>query len=479
MPLLMQSEIIPLDSGMGNVGRIALEAGSITAKVASLETLWSFFIDVVNDPDAATNRDPLFLEKAMRHPWVAACMGMRQEKVASMQTRVDAPEDPVNPDLAKAASRYIGRIWAALQRKDELFAQMQLGVLHGGIGHEWNWIRLPDGTQRPVEFTSIKKDRFKFDRTGQMCLLTRRQPVWGGYLGVTPTNPERPSRLPPGKFTYHRYQVIPGSWFQPEDEGYQYFGYGLDQPLYDVVMRDLACWYLQMEWLRQYGNPPRGLYVPTPSAQWQDDIRNIAKRFKTDSLVPIPSNVEEGQRIFEIIDAEVPNPSFNAFGEARKRHYDDIEAIILGSVGTLSQQDKGGYASHKSRQQSGPDLLAQRDAARICSTLNAQLVPAMLKFGPEQFRELDPADLPQIAIYDEQDVSGDVVDALEKASKLVPIGKRTMYRRLRIDEPEDGEETVEPPQEQSPYEHLDELNGGKDPAETGDEPSKAIGEDDE
>lgn len=477
MSFVMQSELVAPDSGSGSLPRYDIESIGGGGRVATLETMWSFFLDAVNDPDSALRKDPNFLETMMRHPQVSACMNLREQNVASMLTRVDSPEEPVNAEKAKAAAKYISTVWASIDNKDALFQQMQLAVLHGGVGHEWMWQAYEDGTQRPRRFFPVHKTRFLFDRQGQMCLKTRRQMVWGGYLGVTPTNPGHPTNLPLGKFTYHVYEQMPGSWNRPDDEGFIYFGRGEDEDLYDLVVRDLASWYMQMQWLQQYGNPPRLLYHPEPFSAWANVITKLGQRLMKDNLIPVYNTIQEGgHRAFELVNAEVPHPSFDAFGAIRKRHYDDIEAILLGAVGALSQQDKGGYASHKSRQQSGPDLLATRDATRICSTINSQLVPAMIKYGPQPLRDLDPADLPKIVLFNEDDVDA---EALEKAVKLVPVGKKFIYRRLKIDEPTEGEETVFHGNEQDPLKEIDGLAGGKEPGEDGeDEPRQPIGEND-
>ncbi len=476
MPIVMQSELIPPDSSGGSLGRMGIQSTEgLGGRVATLETLWDFFIDMVNDPDQVLQKDPGSLEKIMRHPRVSACMNMREQNVASMLTRVESPEDPVQKDLAEAAARYVGRVWAGIGNKDALFQQMQAAVLHGGVGHEWTWEKRPDGTQRPRDFMPIHKTRFTFDRRGQMCLRTRRQMVWGGYIGVTPSESGHPSNLPPGKFTYHVYERVPGSWFKPQDEGFIYYGRGEDEDLFDLVIRDLATWYLEQLWLNQYGVPPRILYHPNPVAQWADVIKQFAKRLRTDSLIPLFGDMSNNVRMFELVNAEVPAPTNDAFGAARQRHYDDIEAILLGTVGALSQQDKGGYASHKSRQQSGPDLLALRDATRICSTINSQLVPAILRYGPPEFQKIDFEDMPKIALYNEDDLDADTLD---KATKLVPVPRKFIYRRLKIDEPQEGEKTVFTGGQEDPYGSLDELKDGKNPGEPGDEPRKAIGEDD-
>lgn len=481
MSIVMHSELIPPDSNSGALGRYPVESiEGLGGRAATLETLWSFFIDMVNDPDGALQKDPGSLEKIMRHPRVSAAMNLREQNVASMMTTIKAPKKPLHPALALAAAEYVDSVWDSLDNKDALFQQMQASVLHGGVGHEWTWEKLSDGTQRPIAFTPIHKTRFTFTREGELCLRTRQQMVWGGYLGMIPSDPSKApthgTALPIGKFSYHVYERVPGSWFKPDDEGFIYYGRGEDEDLFDVVIRDLGTWYLEQLWLGQYGVPPRILYHPNPVAQWEDAIKQFAQRLRTESLIPLFGSMSDNKRMFELVNAEVPNPTTDAFGAARTRHYNDIEAILLGAEGALSQQDKGGYSAHKSRQQSGPDKLASRDAGRISSTLNTQIVPAILRYGPEEFRTLDRRDRPKILLYNEEDVDADTIG---KAADLVPVPKKYIYRQLKIDEPQEGEETVFTGGNADPYTDLEELNDGKDPAESGRTPKKAIGEDDE
>ena len=484
-PIVMSSELIPPESGAGSLGRQELESSEGNGRIATMETLWSFFIDMVSDPDMALAKDPDAIQKLMRHPQVSACMNIREQKIASMLSRVDPPEDPIDKGMAEAAAKYVKRVWNSLADKDSLFQNFQQAVLQGGVGHEWEWeYRKEDGTQRPYAFTPISKTRFTFTREGELCLRTRGQPVWGGYLGIIPTRPGKAPRhqpdVPIGKFSYHAYERSWGTWHRPDEEGFYYYGRGEDEDLFDLVMRDFATWFMEQQWLAQYGNPPRLLYHPHPVAQWKATIKNFAQRLRTDSLVPLPGLAEGTLRAFELIDAKVPNPTTDAFGQSRKRNFDSIEAILLGSVGVLSQQDKGGYAGHQSRQQSGPDMLAGRDARRIESTLNSQWVPAVLRYGPAPFRTMPKDDYPQIRLYNEEQVD---IEVLEKAVTLVPVAKSTIYRHLRIEQPkmgEDGqpaEEVVFLGQQQDPYGELEELKDGGEPADEvdQDEPRKPIG----
>ncbi len=479
MPILLQSYTLnPADTGMGEVMRPGIASMS-GERIATLETLFGFFVDAVMDPDKALAKDAAFIEKLMRHPRVSACMNIREQKVAILKSRVDAAEEAEDEQLAEAARLYAARRWAAIKEKDQLFQEMEQAVLHGGVAHEWIWEkRLIAGqpVQVPARHFPVHKTRFQFDRQGNLAIKTRTNPVWGAAVGSNPSNPQTPQTiLPMGKFVYHRYERSPGSWNAPDDEGYNYYGRGEDEDLYDVVVRDLSTWLLQQYWLKRYGNPPQMLYSPE-TTQWNGWAESIIADLLTKQIARVPGNTDaQGKRLFELSMPEVPSPSFDAFQNARKQHYNDIEAILLGSEGVLSTAEKGGYSGHKSRNEEGPDMLMRRDAARIGSTLSAQLVPAMLRYGPQEMQDLPTEMMPSIVLYDEQDI--DVGD-LETATKIVPVPRKFLYQAMRIPVPTvdrktgQMEEAVFNGGQSDPFEALE---NGAEPKDD-DEPRRPIGD---
>ena len=132
-----QLQLVPTDSGMGQVSRGRMQ-GQRGGRVATAETFFDFFIDVVPDPDEALARDPDFLRKLYEHPDVMAANEKRAKTVSQFTDRILPNPDYPDQKLAEQVASAIGEIWADIPNRHQLYYEMQQAVLRGGVRDtEW------------------------------------------------------------------------------------------------------------------------------------------------------------------------------------------------------------------------------------------------------------------------------------------------------------------------------------------------------
>lgn len=438
---------IPADSGIGGLFK-PFAHGQRGGRIATLETLYDYFINNVPDPDTAIAQDPDFDEKIRQQPDVHSCMRLRELTVASLpRSFKPSSAKGINPDAAQVVADYCEDVFKGMPNCVDLYRQMQNAVLMGGQGFEFIWVKV-DGAERPVEFYPVDKSRFVFDRLGNMAILTREYPVWGAYVEANPvrySSEEYAVTAPQGKFMYHKYMSEGGSWSRPANEGYLYWGRGEDTRLYLPVTFDHFVLRFRMKWLEKHGMPLSILYYPSSDEAPTQEIMRIAESIREESVVaiPRPPGIGTEKSFYNLEFVEPPSLGYDAFAqfsnEWTKPH---VEKILLGGANLLEVGDTGSYGATVDQRDAGSQIIFRYDAQNINETINRQLVPVICqKKWPGLPRKYYPA---HNLAPDEKTERLERLEALTQALQFVPIRKEDLYEAAGTTRPKEGEDVVEP-----------------------------------
>lgn len=443
---------IPTDTQSGNVYR-PIGVGQTGGRMAPLDSMFSYWIDYVGDPDEALQRNPAFFEKIAMHPDVQGAMRKRERNVASFPDSIIPNPRAQNRHVAKLVANYVGDVWSKIPQRHQLYENMQQAVLYGGMGIEWVWHRDNTGAfpiEYPVAWFPMHKSRFVFDRLGNMALRTRETSVWGTYIKANDVSQYlwKGGKNPPlGKFCYHVYRRQPGTWENPGLEGYIYYGIGECVALYYVVTFDWFVLNQRVEWLQTFARPARFLWYPDGDPV-QNQTAEVVSAIQNQSVITMPrAPGMDKDGLFAVEQMEVPSASYDAMDNfqstwARPK----INIILLGSAEEQQQEEgKGGYSSHVSRQESGPKVYYAYDAMNIESTINTQLIPAIVWW---KFPNLPLEYMPRLQLDTDQGKDRkQELEILEGAQKLgLPITISYAQRQTGIPAPEKDEPLLEAPQ---------------------------------
>jgi hypothetical protein len=444
---------IPADSGMGPVYR-PLAKGQSGGRLATPETLYDYWLNAVFDPDQALAVNPNILNEIHAHPDVSAAMLKRSMTVAQFEEVIGPNPQAPDKKLGEEIAAMTRRIWDAIPHRIRLYQEMAYyATLEGGIGHDWVWHRDATGLQRPVDHWMVHKSRFVYDRQGNLALRTRTTPVWGTYVAANEMNDDliRASEVPRGRIVYHMFLSRPGMWEQPDLEGYQYFGVGLDIPLSYLVTFGFFAMRMWSKYMEKFGIPPYKFYYPQNIAM-TPQLRAIAHSIRAESVIQLPriaGGEKDGQ--YAVDPLEVPTAQFNWFQDTVKWITEKVYSLILFQADASGgENSQGGYSKEVSKHDTGPSVAYKFDAKNISDTINADLLPAI---ALQRFPNLPPEYMPvhSLQASEERDRTQEA-DVAEKAMKILPLVEDELYKRFGFTKPEPGEKTVggEAP-EQSPF----------------------------
>jgi hypothetical protein len=448
--------VIPADSGNGNVGR-PRAAGPQGGRIASLETFFDFYINNVPLPSEARSINPNFEQVLRMHADVAAAHDKRTITVAAMPWRVEPNPDAPDKHYAEVIADHCRRCVKKIPNFSQMVEMLQYAVMVGGQGIEIVWDQDATGVETPRSWHPVHMTRFSFDRLGNMALLTRDTPVWGAYISGNPQGIYT-RQLPRGRFIYHMHRQGQGQWDHPEFAGYEYYGIGLDVPLYYVVTFDVFCLKFRMKFLERYGMGTSVLYYPE-NRKNSNEILKIADSLRGESMISVPRLMGTSQdannfnSLYKVEQLDMPAGTYDYFaGFSDQYTLPRVNAIMLGSSseakGGSSEDNGGGYSKAVTEKDSGPSIWFKRDAENIGSTLTDQFLPAIvLGRFPNTPKEYWP--IFSIEPKEEKDRAQEL-DIIEKAMKMVPIGKAHIYDAADLPVPKPGEETVGGEQQQQP-----------------------------
>ena len=379
---------------------------SLGTRVGGLDKLFYTLVQgIVDDPDYAIKKDSKIYRRMERDPQIFYCLQVRKIATAALPWVIKTPpgfeNDAQATHLASEAEKRIRQI----PRPCELFTNILSALLPGLSVSELVWKLNSNGRYIVGAHFPMNKDRFKFSIDGQLRLLTKRSP----YKGMA---------LPDYKFIRHTFNATDGSWKDPADAGYIYFGRGLaDTPLYHYFYFKLTALRFLMYALERYGNPSKILYTGSQNTKLASRLYEIMTALKNDSVVAIPGSAQDVK-----VDIIKPIPSRVLFMEFMKYVDSLVTKTILGQeLMTEVSMPYGSYAAAKVHKGVFHQIV-EMDRKSLVATLNTTL----MRFDAELNTPNVPIELRPIFAFKSA--------ALENATEFLSLVKGAVELGLTVSE---------------------------------------------
>jgi len=354
-------------------GLYQVSSNYLSEQFAGFDKLFLTLVEgIVEDPDFALRKDSRIYERMARDPQIYYCLAVRRAATAGLSWSI-TPQDAYEKDtkaqeIASAAEKRIRRI----PQFNELIDNILDALLPGLSVNELCW-QIDNGEYIITEHYPRNKDRFIFDREGNLRLRSQRAPTRG-----TP--------VPPYKFITHRFNISDGSWIRPQEAGYIYFGRGLaDTPLYHYFYFKVQILRAMMRALERVGIPQKFFYTSSQSKALADKMHEILSSLENDATVVIPG--KKGEMNVDVTRAVASTQTFSAAIE-----YIDklITRAILGQELMTQMPAVGSYAAAQVHA-SVFDRIVESDRLLVQDTLNRSLMLYDAQLNtPELPRELRP-----------------------------------------------------------------------------------------
>jgi phage gp29-like protein len=336
--------------------------GALTTHWSGIDKLfYTLVMGVVEDPDFALRKDPRVYERMLRDPQIYYCLEVRKAATIGLPWIITPPnefqKDPMGLQYAQASERRILRI----PRFSELLNNTLDALLPGLSVNELVWRLHQRGNIQEYivcDHYPVNKDRVRFDKDGNPRLLSRRSPVQG-------------EPFPAYKFLTHRFNISDGSWAQPQDWGYVYYGRGLaDTPLYHYFYFKITALRFLLKSLERYGDPFKLFYTGAQNAALASKAHEILASLQNDSSVVIPGKRGE-------VNVELPRPGSSGGLFVSFLEYIDkaITRSILGQE-LMTEMPATGSGSYAAAQVHASvfSRLVESDKSLLEDTLNNTLM---------------------------------------------------------------------------------------------------------
>jgi phage gp29-like protein len=331
---------------------------ALTSRVGGFDKLFDTLVNgIVDDPDYAMKKDWRIYERIGRDPQIFYCLMVRKAATAGLPWTVMPPtgyeRDPYALKFAQAAEMRIRKI----PRLSSLLGNLLEALLAGLAVCELVWEVDESGYYVVRRHYPMNKDRFKFTNTGALRLLQ-------------PNSPNDGKPVPDYKFIVHTYSVADGSWKEPGNSGYVYFGRGLaDTPLYHYFyFKTLALkYYLQS--LERYGNPTKLIWSGGQNPELATKLTEVMLALKNDSVINIPG--KKGEVDVEIVKSPVSAQLFSYFIEYVDRL---ITRAILGQDLMTENISSTGSRAASQVHKSVFGWIAEEDKNALQQTLNETIM---------------------------------------------------------------------------------------------------------
>ena len=251
-------------------------------RYGNFDTLFYHLVSgVVEDPDYALKKDSKVYARMQRDPQIYYCLEVRKKATSSLQWAIAPPEgytkDAGAMKLAAEATKRIKQI----PRFVELLNNILSALLPGISINELVW-KLNDKRQYVVKnHFPMSKDRFVFDREGTLRLKQPLSPITG-------------VQVPDYKFLTHTFNITDGSWRNPQDAGYVYFGQGLaDTPLYHYFYFKVTAIRFLLKGLERHGHPFKVFYTGGGNPALLERMNTIMLALQNDAVVAIPGRYKD------------------------------------------------------------------------------------------------------------------------------------------------------------------------------------------
>ena len=354
-----------------------------------------------------------------------------------------------SPDASEAESArmidYLKEVWNGIPSIRMMHYQQQLAVLHGGSGHEVIWA--PDAIQtlRPVAFHPVHMKQFRADRLGNLCLLTREQPVWGAYVATEPKmiggslGADKMYATPifPGKFMYHTHIKMTAPFDRSQDAGYQYYGRGEAVCLYKIVKFSYYNIQMCMKYNEKHGMPQTIAYYPNQTVD-QDQVNAVINSFRDEAIVSIPRRPgmpHDG--LFKVEYLMPPKLTTDIFMNFEREWTNpQIERVLLLSIGTMQGGKIGSsLATMVEGSQMGTELAFEWDSENIADTISTQLIPYIIWNVPK-WRKVPLAHMPRYSLSAQRSRTRlNELSVVERVNAHVPVSAYDYYNASGVQPP--------------------------------------------
>jgi len=394
-------------------------------RVADFRRLFAFWIDIVEDPDISSKKDPNIHIKMMRDPQVYGCFTIRSLATSSLPRAIVPGGDD---DLSRMYAKKIQTMIEGIPNLPMVLKNILLAVPMGLSVNEIVWYVNDELDVVPHNLYPVHKDRFVFDLDGNLNLRSPVDVFWG-------------ERVPDRTFLPHTFDQIPGSFLNPMEEARLFFGFGLNDILYPTWYAKQIIMRMQLRYLERFGNPTRIGRYPRRNAGGRQALQGLMNDLAHDQVVLFPG--DEG---YDLQINELKGTGFKAFSGALEYFDKAISKAYLGSTLLLDAGDTGSYSLGRVHERTTFGRIAEYDHEAVSGVINRFLIPWIFELNgwPKKF-------MPKFkfTMKESQDAT-EIIEAMRIAQSMgfevsvEMIEEQTGFRRARAEEtilrvnPEDG-----------------------------------------
>ncbi len=325
-------------------------------RIGGYQRLFDYYIDVVNDPDFALQRDPKAHEKMMRDGQIAGALRIRQLATAS-RTIIFSPKHDTQPhrEYADKASR----LWDKLRKPGESLLNILEALSRGLSVQEIVW-NLDDRLEMyPQRMYPVDKSRFVFNLQNELALLSPIDVFYG-------------EALPPYTFLAHRFDPEPGTFNDTQLEGRIPFGRGLFDRVYPWFFWKMIILRLALRFSEIFASPYKVGRYPANNMEAKDAVLTALSRLSGSSELVLPAGSE-----YDVKFEQAPTRGSTIYEWLLKYVDNQIVKIILGTTLVMEPEGQGSYTLGQSHERTTFGRIAQFDSESMCDTLEHDLITWM------------------------------------------------------------------------------------------------------
>jgi len=322
-------------------------------RIAGYERLFDYYIDVVNDPDFALQKDPKAHEKMMRDGQIAGALRIRQLATASRKIIFTERHDtPLHREYALK----MNNLWSGLKKPGESLLNMLEAISRGLSVQEVVW-GLDEHLQMfPQRLYPVDKSRFVFNLRNELALLSPIDVFYG-------------EALPPYTFLAHRFDPEPGPFNETRFEARIPFGRGLFDRVYPWFFWKTIVLRMALRFSEIFAAPYKVGRYPENNVEARDAVLEALKRLSSSSELVLPSGSE-----YDVKFEQPPTRGSTIYEWLLKYIDNQIVKIILGTTLVMEPGTQGSYTLGQSHERTTFGRIAQFDSESLCDTLEQDLV---------------------------------------------------------------------------------------------------------
>jgi len=330
-------------------------------RTADFRRLFAFWIDLVEDPDISSRRDPNIHVRMMRDPQIYAAFTVRALATASLPWHVKPTGD--TPEALGYAKK-ISSMLETLPNFAKILKNIMLAIPMGMSVNEVVWMMNGGLEVAPHDLYPVHKDRFVFDLDGNLAIRSPVDIFWG-------------EAVPKRTFIRHTFDQLPGSFLSPLDEARLLFGFGLNDVLYPTWFAKQIILRMDLRYLERFGTPTRVGRYPRRNIQARDALEELINDLARDQVALFPS--DEG---YDLDFLEASGGGHTAFSGMIQYFDRLISKAYLGSTLLLETSGGGGrggggagsYSLGRIQERSTFGRIVEYDHQGVASLLNKSLI---------------------------------------------------------------------------------------------------------